>query len=531
MERATGAANAASRAAAGDVPEELGLAVLGTLVRSSLDGIAVLDAGHRYLYVNPAGCRILNHERDDLIGRPADVFAGAPLSGVRASETAEGGLRRTVLVRRDGQRELEWAKATFEASGRRLTSVTFRDVTTAQHQQRQLVAFARAASSISMAESLETALARIASEVRSATGIASCLVLLGDARTHELQAVGTAGYPEDFVSGLPQAQRSGASMMSMQVFNTKKPEVIPDRISQLLADPQWAPWHEMFRTSSWGTLVSVPLRVRDKAIGALTAFYPEGQDPTEEDLSFFETMADQVAVAAENKRLVAELESKVALEERHRLARDLHDSVSQALFSMTLHTRAVELALAHEGGDPRGRIASGLGELRQLTQAALAEMRALIFELRPGALQEEGLVAAVRKHAAAVAAREGLDVRVEATRDEFELGPDAAEQLYRLVQEALHNVVKHANAHSATIRVRSAADEADALIVEVIDDGAGFDPGAPYPGHLGLPGMHQRARRLGGRLEVVSSAGAGTTVRATIPGTSQRTSRQPSEGT
>jgi signal transduction histidine kinase len=204
-------------------------------------------------------------------------------------------------------------------------------------------------------------------------------------------------------------------------------------------------------------------------------------------------------------------------EERQRLASDLHDSVSQALFSMTLHTRALQLAVERQGGDPHGQVARGLAELRELTQGALSEMRALIFELRPEALHEDGLVAATRRHAAAVAAREGLDVRVQASDDPLPLDARAETELFRVLQEALHNSVKHAHPGQVDIRFHEPADAPGTLVVEVSDDGTGFEPASPHPGHLGLATMRERIERLGGRLAIDSSPARSTTVRAVLP--------------
>jgi Na+/proline symporter len=220
--------------------------------------------------------------------------------------------------------------------------------------------------------------------------------------------------------------------------------------------------------------------------------------------------------------MIDEASHVAALEERHRLARELHDSVSQALFSMTLHTRAVELAVQREGADPDGAVVRGLGELRSLTSGALAEMRASIFQLRPEALHEEGLSAAVRKHAAAVATREGLQIQVHASEDRLPLAERAEEELFRVVQEAVHNSVKHAQPGRIDIRLIDHPEEQGALLVEVADDGVGFDPAAPRePGHLGLDGMRERTHRLGGRFTVDSSPTGPTTVRAVLPAASR----------
>ena len=217
--------------------------------------------------------------------------------------------------------------------------------------------------------------------------------------------------------------------------------------------------------------------------------------------------------------LFDEASQMATLEERHRLARELHDSVSQALFSMTLHTRAVEMAVRKEGGDPGGPVVRGLTELRRLTQGALAEMRAALFALRPGALQEDGLTEAVRKRAAAVAVREGIEIRVHAPEYRLPLDARAEEELFRIVQEAVHNSVKHAESSRIDVRLRV---ESDTLVVEVIDDGVGFNTDDEFPGHLGLSGMRERTERLGGGLMIDSSPGS-TTVRAVLPGVVQHT--------
>ena len=215
---------------------------------------------------------------------------------------------------------------------------------------------------------------------------------------------------------------------------------------------------------------------------------------------------------AEQQAKLAAREAQAA--ERARLARDLHDSVSQALFSMSMHARTAELALARVPHPDGGPLARAVGQLRDLAAGALAEMRALIFELRPEALAEEGLVAALARQAAAISAREGLPVTVAGPGDPLPLPPEAAEHCYRIALEALHNTVKHAAAGQVVITV---AADGERVLVSVTDDGAGFDPGLARPGHLGLRTMAERARAAGGDLELVTGPGAGTRVQLTVP--------------
>lgn len=208
------------------------------------------------------------------------------------------------------------------------------------------------------------------------------------------------------------------------------------------------------------------------------------------------------------RRQAAEL---AASNERATLARELHDSVTQALFSMGLTARSLEMLLESDPAAARRKLA----ELRELQRDALAEMRALIFELRPASLEQDGLVQALRNHAAAVRGRTGLDVRVDVEPDPFERAPLAVEEaLYRIAQEALHNVVKHARASSVRIALSRSPS---GIGVAVEDDGEGFDPTRVESGHLGLTGMRQRAELAGGELQVVSHQGKGTRIEAFAP--------------
>lgn len=216
-------------------------------------------------------------------------------------------------------------------------------------------------------------------------------------------------------------------------------------------------------------------------------------------------------------RQAAEL---AASEERAHLARELHDSVTQALFSMTLQSRSLELLVERDPAQVPGKLA----ELRELQREALAEMRALIFELRPGNLREHGLVPALRTHAAALSGRIGLPIVVDAGFGDERLSPDIEEALYRIAQEALHNIVKHAGARQAQVEI---ARGADGIRIRVQDDGHGFDPGAVPDGHLGLAGMRARAERLGGEFLISSEVGRGTTVEAVVPEASGREAGQP----
>jgi PAS domain S-box-containing protein len=217
-------------------------------------------------------------------------------------------------------------------------------------------------------------------------------------------------------------------------------------------------------------------------------------------------LSDRDRMETDLRRQAAEL---AASAERAHLARELHDSVTQALFAMSLTTRSIELLL------PRDREAAleKFEELRQLQREALAEMRSLIFELRPGSLERDGLAQALRTHTAALESRVGLSILVTTVLPE-RLPLELEDNLFRIAQEALHNVVKHAAAKHVRVTVEA---RGDFVRLSVTDDGRGFDPAAVPEAHLGLTGMRARAERLGGTVTIRSRPGEGTTVEIRMP--------------
>lgn len=259
---------------------------------------------------------------------------------------------------------------------------------------------------------------------------------------------------------------------------------------------------------SW---MGVPLMVKDEVIGELALDHgePDYFSPQRAELAL--TFANQVAVAIENARLYLQVEQAAVMEERQRLARELHDSVSQALYGIGLGTRTARTLLDREPIDEetRAKLAKPLDYVLSLAEAGLAEMRALIFELRPDALEREGLVAAVERQAAALRARHKLRVQTDLC-EEPAVSLELKEAIYRIAQESLNNIVKHAHADEVGIRLE---DDEDRITLEVRDDGVGFDSQQEHPGHLGLRSMQERAARLSGALEIESSPGRGALIR------------------
>ncbi len=204
-------------------------------------------------------------------------------------------------------------------------------------------------------------------------------------------------------------------------------------------------------------------------------------------------------------------EHLAVVEERQRMARDLHDSAIQALYGLVLSAEGAARKLAE------GEVAvvrERLQEIRRTAQAALREMRSLIFELRPPDLEKEGLVAALRARLESVEDRAGVRTALEVVGD-GRLPHDVEAGLYRVVQEALNNALKHSGATHVTVSLKI---ESEAVALEVADDGIGFDPQAAHTGGgLGLRGLVERAQELGGKLSLQSGPGQGTRIRLEVP--------------
>ena len=229
-----------------------------------------------------------------------------------------------------------------------------------------------------------------------------------------------------------------------------------------------------------------------------------------DESSLLLALAEQVGVSVENYRLRQRIEAAVTLEERGRLARDLHDSVTQSLYSLSLFARSGRDA-ADEGDS--ARLTSSLTKLETTALQALREMRLLLYELRPEALEQEGLIRTIEQRFDAVERRAGMQATVAYQASEgLDLPPTIERDLYYLTMEALNNMLKHAQATEVAVAVRLSATQVQ---LEITDDGRGFDPQVVSGGY-GLGDMRERVEGLGGRLEISSAPGAGTRIRAWV---------------
>jgi PAS domain S-box-containing protein len=434
-------------------------------------------------------------------------------------------VRRTVeegrsLVGHRKYRRKDGSLLDVEASGsiilrndRETLCVVAHDVTERARAQalleERVAALSRIAANLAFDLPTEDTLNVLAESAVNASTAVACAVILIDESSDTPHLFGSHGLPGGYTDGLQEAYRAGAGSPSLEAYRTRRPVLVHDLRRYLLDDSGYAPVHHFIREVPWDIVYSLPLVTRGRALGAIFFCYLPEQEPGEDERVFLEAVADQAAVAVENARLFAQARGKAALEERQRLARELHDSVSQALYGIALGAKTARTLLEH---NPR-QASDPLEYVLSLAEAGLAEMRALIFELRPESLEQEGLVTALEKQAAALRSRHEIAVEARLC-EEPEATPEAKEALYRIAQEALHNTVKHARAERVEIRMRC---DSGWIELEISDDGVGFEAVGEFPGHLGLRSMRERAERVGGRLEVEAAPGRGTMVRARIP--------------
>jgi len=420
--------------------------------------------------------------------------------------------------------ELEVRATMLDLHGERFFVRSVRDVTERQRQARQAAALAQAAASVATSDSIEAVIDAISECALAGTRALAAWVKLDD-EDHVPRWVGAAGVPDSFREHL----RSGACEAAARFIDQ---EALAARRAVVYAD-----WRQQMERAlgaecplnfPWQPAAIARLLHRGEAVGLLTAIFREGEMPYANETSFLAALADQAAIAAANARLLAAAREKVALRERQRLARELHDSVSQSLYAIQA---GVQIARERLGQDSAG-IAQPIDYVLRLAEASQAEMRALIFELRPEALETEGLVAALNRQIDAVRAKQGISAQT-ITSTEPELPIEVKQALYRVGREALWNAVKHARARRVDVRLEAYGDSVE---LEIADDGVGFDPNGSFPGHLGLRSMHERAIGAGGLLEIVSARGRGTRVVTRVPSAPQsppqgeRTSRSVDSG-
>jgi signal transduction histidine kinase len=311
----------------------------------------------------------------------------------------------------------------------------------------------------------------------------------------------TSGMSDELIEAMGPLPRTHGMLGAM----LSSPE--PHRTDDITADPRFRGWwpraHPMMRS-----FLGVPIVARGEVIGAL--YLTEKEDGSMfsfEDQKLIELLAAHAAIAIENARLHERSRELSIIEERNRLARELHDSVTQRLFGVALAAESAQTLLERD----RGAAATELRRVSELARGAMEELRAVVFELRPGSLEAEGLATVLRKHVEVLRRVSGQSIVLK-VRDIPRFAPDVAAQILRIAQEALGNALRHAAASCIKVVL-------EGCTLTVTDDGIGFDPEGPEVRgqRLGLTSMAERAAELGGTLRITSTLGEGTTVRLEFP--------------
>jgi signal transduction histidine kinase len=262
------------------------------------------------------------------------------------------------------------------------------------------------------------------------------------------------------------------------------------------------------------TALYVPLVASDRPIGVVVAHDKEGDDPRfgDDDVRLGESLGQRAAIAVDLSQRVSRDTVRRVVDaqelERKRLARELHDETGQALTSILLGLKGLEQSIGSEGGR------RAAAEVRDIVVATLQSVRRLAVELRPAALDDFGLAPALERLVDMYRLQSPVDIDVELRIGDDRLPGEIETTLYRIVQEALTNVTKHASAGGVSILLRRMED---AVVVVIEDDGVGFDSGEVRAGALGLAGMRERLALVGGRLRVETAPGRGTTLAAEVP--------------
>ncbi len=323
-------------------------------------------------------------------------------------------------------------------------------------------------------------------------------VLFWDEAQGSYLVLASQGLP---AQALDYLQKSGKNSIEGWVLENRQPLVLAD-----LSATDRIP----FKHPGLLPFAALPMLAGERAVGVLDVSRPGGEPFNLEELTLLDFIADHLGLVVENSLLFKQVEGHAVLEERARVARALHDSVTQLLYSAMLYAEGSARLAENNHWD---QVRANLHELSQITRQALQEMRLMVYELRSPTLHHDGLVHAIQNRLDAVEMRSGIQASIVA--DALPRLPEPLEEaLYRIALEALNNSLKHSHAKTVTVFILCARRE---VMLCIRDDGIGFEVDGATKGGLGLVSMKERIERLGGQLTIRSALGAGCEVEATLP--------------
>lgn len=389
-----------------------------------------------------------------------------------------------------------------------------------RRRERRAAAVARTAARVASERSLPATLRALAHEIQQADGLAGVQVLTHEPSGEQLHMLGIAGFPAShsraFFSRLMECRRRGADLRMLDALHHGEPVIIPHRYAAVMGNEAWEPLHEFHRSPEWDAFASIPITVRQATIGILNVFLAPGREIDDEGLEFLTAMAEQAGLAIDYASLLEQERNAAQRQVREQLARDLHDSVVQQVFSMGMLTQTLHV-LSQDGGEENlGSIRRMTGELEEITGSVLTDLRGLVAQLRPSAISGVGLREALSKLKASTHRQTGIGFELHIGTVAEEIEGELAEDLYHVIAEAVHNAVKHSTAD--LVAVTLSRHEGEGLVhLSVADNGAAADHQPSQEGN-GLSFMRQRVERWGGWFSPEIGGGSpGTVVRAAVP--------------
>ncbi len=456
---------------------------------------------------------VLGHNRiwewlypDEEERKRASTLGRSMLEKDRSMEDVE-----TEITCKNGEvRAISWhSKSLIDDQGRIYGAITFGYDITERNRAREALQKANEelsvlydiASVASASNDLETILSYVLERVLAVMACKKGFIHLVEKDENVLRMV--AQYGLDISSRAQLRMVSVDSGLIGRVLKTEKPLVIPNLAEEIDALKSIPP-------SLLHSYLGIPIRAKGSVMGVFSLLGPAGRDFRPEKITLLTSIAEQVGVAVENARLYKQAGDLAVIAERQRLARDLHDSVTQSLYSLTLFAETGRRLIQRRELDAAERY---LQRLSETAQHALKEMRMLVYELRPLALAQDGLLQTLQKRLDAVERRAGVKAHLIADAS-IDLPLAVERELYHIILEALNNALKHSSANAVVVEISMTGENVQA---KVIDNGVGFEPEqAVQQGGMGLSSMRERCANLGASLDIISTPGHGATISVTF---------------
>ena len=526
--------------------EEERLRKLSRAVEQSSSTVVITDIQGNIEYANPRFTELTGYTVDEALGKNPRFLKSGQHSPQFYGELwgliLAGGDWRGEFVNRKKDGELYWELASIspirDASGkishfvkvaeditqRKRAEQELREARGEEQERRQEAdrrraiaeSFADVVAALNSNQSLDEVLDLIATQAGQLLGNQAVGIYSLEGEDGRLTVRASRGLLISYAAGadIPIGQEALREAMA-----SRRPVAIPDLAAATSKDAhparnaQTGPAQDEASVASWAdayrALLAVPIIALDEIYGGILLYYAQPRALSDDEMELAVAFGDQITLAVENARLRDQVRAAAAIAERERLARDLHDAVTQTLFSATLIAETLPRLWER---DPAA-VQEGLEELRQLTQGALAEMRTLLLELRPAALTEKPLAEIFRHLIRAVTSRIRVPIALTVEGDSS-LPPDLQIALYRIAQESLNNIAKHAAASQATVDLRCQPGQVE---LHIADDGRGFDPSDVRPDQLGVNIMRERADSIGAELTIETRPGHGTQVAVIWP--------------